>query len=66
MKNMLLIQFFFFFMERRMYLMWHAGYPAGDGSFASQRIKTVTFEEKQRMENPTVAEIAKEAIRGFG
>jgi hypothetical protein len=46
--------------------MWHAGYPAGDGSFAAQRIKTVTLEEKQRMENPTVTEIAKEALRGFG
>lgn len=46
----------------RMYLMYHAGYPGGDGKGLSEREKLVTLEQKRQMDKPTVAEI----FRGFG
>lgn len=54
----------------RLYLMNHAGYPgqekASNPSVLQKRVLTVTEEERKRIENPTVKEIAREAFRGFG
>ena len=50
----------------RFVLMYHSGYPGAANSDASNRIKKVTSEEKHRMENPSVFEIAKEVFKGFG
>jgi hypothetical protein len=46
----------------RMYLMYHAGYPGGDGKGLAEREKLVTLEQKRKMDKPTAAEI----FRGFG
>ena len=50
----------------RLYLMQHAGYPGGSNPDIAQRERVVTLEQKKQMENPSVAQIAKEAFRGFG
>ncbi len=49
----------------RLYLMHHAGYPGGPNSRIVERERAVTLEEKKQMENPSFAQIAKEAFRGF-
>lgn len=50
----------------RLYLMAHAGYPGGPNNQMRHREKLVTMDEKQRIENPTMGTIVKEAFRGFG
>jgi hypothetical protein len=49
-------------LSMRMYLMYHAGYPGGDGKGLAEREKLVTLEQKRKMDKPTAAEI----FRGFG
>jgi hypothetical protein len=49
-------------LSMRMYLMYHAGYPGGDGKGLTEREKLVTLEQKRKMDQPTAAEI----FRGFG
>lgn len=51
-----------FTLSMRMYLMYHAGYPGGDGKGLAEREKLVTLEQKRKMDKPTAAEI----FRGFG
>jgi len=51
----------------RMYLMWHAGYAGKQaGSGYSDRILTVTEEERKTIEHPSLSHVAREAFRGFG
>lgn len=49
-------------LSMRMYLMYHAGYPGGEGKGLAEREKLVTSEQKRKMDKPTAAEI----FRGFG
>jgi hypothetical protein len=50
----------------RLFLMWHAGYPGGENTFASDRIKEVTEAQKKEIENPSLAKVASDAFKGFG
>lgn len=52
----------------RLYLMYHAGYPGHDmdPNVAKTRVLEVTEEEKEKILNPSVGKIAREAFRGFG
>ena len=49
----------------RMYLMYHAGY-AGKETLDTNRIREVSEEERKKIENPSLSDVAREAFRGFG
>jgi hypothetical protein len=50
----------------RLYLMNHAGYPGGPNTQVIEREMIVSLSEKKAIENPSLTQIAKEAVRGFG
>lgn len=53
----------------RMYLMYHAGFSRDetmDEDTASERIRMVSEEEKQEIQNPSTKKILTEAFKGFG
>lgn len=50
----------------RLVLMVHAGYPGGPNRAIIERERLVSMNEKQKMEQASVLEIAKAAAKGFG
>jgi len=50
----------------RLYLMHHAGYAGSHHADVTSREHVVTPEERERMENPSIRKVMKEAFRGFG
>ena len=51
----------------RLYLMSHAGYPGQEASLEKtrERILEVSEDEKNEIVNPSIGNIAKQALRGF-
>ena len=50
----------------RLYLMHHAGYPGGPNWTMAERVKVVSPEEKEAIQNPSFGTVLKEAFKGFG